>query len=295
MLVLFYGEGRLGNQIFQYQALSSLAGSSDCILAAGLEDLRSVVETTGPQLTLVTRSRWVKRCIKYLLVPCLLRPLARTLRLIGYATEHESGHGVRRGASGQLSLRRGLLASITFVDGGYYQNADIWPHIFPATSVRLQSSLRSEARRILDRIGSEWPVFVHVRRGDYLKFSSYGVDDLTLPESFYRAAIDEMRQRLPQAHWMFVTDDPAWVEDHFADVQPRTVTSVSAALDFAVMTECVAGILSNSTFSLAAALLLPNPQLLIGPQYWFGFRVGEWLPPHIRVDHPRMLYLPAVA
>jgi hypothetical protein len=56
------------------------------------------------------------------------------------------------------------------------------------------------------------------------------------------------------------------------------------------MANCAGGIISNSTFSLAAALFMRDPELVIAPRYWFGFRVREWLPPGIRFDHPRIAY-----
>ena len=71
MIVLFYGEGRLGNQVFQYQALNHLAGAGGRILAVGLEDLGASLEILGAPVTVITRQPWLKRAIKYLLVPWL--------------------------------------------------------------------------------------------------------------------------------------------------------------------------------------------------------------------------------
>jgi len=295
--ILFYGEGRLGNQVFQYQALSTLAGRDDAILAVGLEHLHASLELHGPSVHVLTRSKWLKRLIKYLLIPCLLRPLCRSLRLANYAFEREIGDGAKRGADGEIVLRRGLFSQFLFVDGGYYQNGALWHPAFPAHTMRLKPTLQQQARKYLHEVndGTKPNAFVHVRRGDYLSFSAYGLDDLNLPESFYRSAMDTLKARLGEVHLVFVTDDPAWVRERFADVEPKSIASFSPALDFAIMAECNAGVLSNSTFSLAAALLLNQPRLIIGPRYWFGFRSGEWLPPRIRVDHPQMLYLPATA
>lgn len=296
MIILFYGEGRLGNQIFQYQALSALAGSGDTIVAIGLEDLQASLELQGPSVRVLLRSPWLKRFCKYVVLPWLLRPLCRTLRLMGYAFEQQSGDGAHRGAGGEMSVRPGLFSGIVFVDGGFYQNGALWSPAFPATTLRLDATLKQRARDYLATLPDSGSphVFIHVRRGDYLSFAAYGADDLSLPETFYRGAIAELRRRMGNPHLVFVTDDTAWVSERFADVEPKSIASFDPALDFAIMTQCRAGILSNSTFSLAAALLLDHPEVVIGPQYWFGFRSGRWLPPRIRVDHPQMLYLPAI-
>jgi len=297
MIIVFYGEGRLGNQLFQYQALSRLAGRAGRIFAVGLEDLASTVELLSTRVSILTRRPGLKRVVKYLLVPLLLRPLSRGLRLFSYATEKQSGNGSRRGADGEVFLRPGLISSIVFVEGGHYQNASLWGGQFPATSVRVLPALRAAAREILVTSGpAHLPrAFVHVRRGDYLSYSSYGLRDLSLPGSFYRAAIAALTDRLGALQLVFVTDDPGWVESEFADVPGKYLVSLNQSLDFAVMTECTAGVLSNSTYSLAAALLVDGPRLLIGPRYWFGFRIREWLPPKIRFDHPRLVYLAAAS
>jgi hypothetical protein len=73
------------------------------------------------------------------------------------------------------------------------------------------------------------------------------------------------------------------------------VASFSPALDFAIMTECGSGVLSNSSFSLAAAFMMTSPDLVIAPRYWFGFRVGQWFPPRIQAIHEKLLFLPVLS
>jgi Glycosyl transferase family 11 len=295
-MILFYGEGRLGNQIFQYQALSRIAKPMEQVLAVGLEDLEQAIELNGPKLTLVTRSAAVKRLVKYVAIPLLIRPLARTIRLLNYASETWCGVPPRNGPSGEMSVRVGLIRRVTFVDGGHYQNALLWTTLFPTTLLRIKPALRQAARRYLDSIcrAQRRPAFVHVRRADYVTYTSYGLGDLALPAAFYRTAIRELEARIGHIHLVFVTDDPAWVEEHFRDIPAKTIASFTPAMDFAIMTECGSGIVSNSTFSLAAAFMLKTPDLVIAPRYWFGFRVGEWFPPHIQATHEKLLYLPVL-
>ena len=292
-MILFYGEGRLGNQIFQYQALSQLAKPGECIFSVGLEDLERCLELSGPKLRVLTRRGMLKRIMKYAVNPLLLRPLARTLRLLNYGHENRCGEAPNRGASGELALRAGLFRGITFVDGGFYQNSSFWTSVFPAPLFRIKPALRDAAKACLTSIcgASRRPAFVHVRRGDYLTHTDYGLNDLSLPAGFYHAAAEELARRVGETHLVFVTDDPGWVEENFRGIVHKTIVSFDAAQDFALMTECACGILSNSTFSLAAALMLKNPDVVIAPRHWLGFRAGAWYPPKIRFQHSKLIYV----
>jgi hypothetical protein len=258
-----------------------------------LEDLQRSLELDRATLTVLTRSRMLKRLFKYVINPGLIRPLARFLRLFNYGCESVFDYNGQRGAGGELSIRTGLLRRITFIDGGYYQNSAFWTSPFPSPAIRIKPALEAAAADYLRSLGTADArmTFVHVRRGDYLSHTDYGLEDLALPASFYRSAIAEQRTRIGASHLVFVTDDPPWVRDTFADIEDKSIVSSTADMDFAIMTQCGSGILSNSTFALSAALLVKNPSILIAPKFWLGFRVGQWLPPRISLDHPKMIYV----
>jgi hypothetical protein len=294
-MILFYGEGRLGNQLFQYQALSRIARDQERIVAVGLEDLKRHFDLLGPHVVALTRFGLnMKRVVKYLLIPLLLRPLARTLRLLNYAYEAQGGPPEHHGHSGNLQHRRGILRHLTFVDGGYYHNASLWTSIFPLGCSTVNTDLRQAARKYLDAVCGVGvrPTFIHVRRRDYLGYTAYGVGDVALPVEFYRRALLEIERLIGKRPLVFVTDDPQWVHEQFQDIPDKLIPTFDAALDFAIMTQSGSGVLSNSTFSLAAALMMEQPEVIVAPQFWFGFRVGQWLPPRIKIEHEKLLYLP---
>ena len=214
MRIFFIGEGRLGNQIFQYTALSAIAPAGSPLIAIGLEDLEELFELRGPALTVLRGGIWLKRFAKYVLAPFILRPLARYLRLISYAREPESGD-THRGAAGEFELRRGLFAGLVFVDGGYYQSSEFWRDVFPPRALEMRQSWRTRAREALVRHAGRNPArpyFLHVRRGDYLGFTTYGVTDLLLPTEFFRQAIEKFRAHGGFDLLVIVTDDARWAE-----------------------------------------------------------------------------------
>lgn len=293
MRIFFIGEGRLGNQIFQYTALSSIAPAGAQIVAIGLENIEELFELQGPGLTVLRGGIWLKRFAKRVLAPFVLRPLARHLRLISYACDPVRGE-THRGNAGELELRRGIFANLVFVDGGYYQSCEFWRDIFPPRPLELRQEWRVRAREVIARHAGRTPArpyFLHLRRGDYLGYTTYGLTDLLLPTEFFREAIARFRSRGGFDLLVVVTDDAPWARAEFADLADVVVISEDPRVDFAVMAECAGGIISNSTFSLAAALFMRNPELVIAPEFWFGFRVKQWLPARIRFDHPRIAYL----
>jgi hypothetical protein len=293
-MILFYGEGRLGNQIFQYLALTSIARPGERILAIGLEDLQQSFNLKGPRLSVLSRNALVKRAVKYIVLPLLIRPCARILRLFDYVFEAQwSPNGEQAAAAPRR--RSGALRRLTFVDGGFYQSASLWPSIFPNDSISIREELRRSAQDYLNSACGEGtePSFVHVRRGDYLHHRPQGLDDVVLPIEFYRHALESLELRTGKKPLVFVTDDPAWVEANFRDISDKRITAFDAHLDFAIMTQCRSGILSNSTFALAAAIMMNRPDVVIAARFWLGFRAHRWVPPGIEATHDSLVYLPA--
>ncbi len=284
-MIFFYGEGRLGNQIFQYLALTNIAQPGERVLAIGLEDLQQSFDLKGPPLLVLCRSRLVKRAVKYLLLPLLIRPCARALRLIDYVCEKDAAAPHRRS---------GAVRRLTFVDGGFYQRASLWSSLFPSDSISIRDDLRRSARRYLNSVcGDEArTAFVHIRRGDYLQHRPEGLQDVVLPLEFYRRALENLELHAGKHALVFVTDDPAWVEANFGHIADKRITAFDACLDFAVMTQCRSGIVSNSTFALAAAIMMDQPDVVIAPLFWLGFRARRWVPEGIEATHEKLVYLP---
>lgn len=115
-------------------------------------------------------------------------------------------------------------------------------------------------------------VCVHARRGDYLKPENAALQVCTL--AYYRRAIEAARKALPDAAFVFFSDDPAWVRENLQVPGARTLYAPaggSAVGDLALMQQCTDFILSNSTYSWWAQYLSDAPEKQVfAPDRWYA-------------------------
>lgn len=145
------------------------------------------------------------------------------------------------------------------------------------------------ASKIKEQI-SGWPaepremVAIHVRRGDYCQIrdtisdSSYG---WMLPLEYYRAALDRVPAEAPLA---LFSDDPDWVSEAFKGRECWIARGNDPVVDLLLMARCRWSVIANSTFSWWAAWLNSNPdKVVIAPEFHLGYRIKQWVPDGIQV------------
>lgn len=106
---------------------------------------------------------------------------------------------------------------------------------------------------------------IHVRRGDYLKFSN---NHPTQQLEYYLDAIS----LVPNTE-MFVlfSDDIEWCKSVFAFPNVFFVEDEKDYIELFLMSKCKNNIVANSSFSWWGAWLNVNPsKIVIGPKKWFG-------------------------
>jgi hypothetical protein len=292
-MLFFIGDGRLGNQVFQLLAIRACFGE-ERLWTPNLRSLEKVFNTpAGTRILPIPRT--AEKILRRSVGPFCLRPLFKWLRLGTYC--HEPMAQMLNGShdpGGLMARQRGMLP-MAFIDGGFYQNLTdlLAPSDFRRLTLR--DDVLIEASQVVTKAmsGKAWPSAVmHVRRGDYVGYSAYGLNDVLLPVTYFQKAAAAARESLgSDAEILVVTDDSAWCEEALAALQPFTVVSGSEAVDFALLSMFPVAILSNSTFSLAAACIGPDVKRVIGPRFWFGHSVNQWYPPLIQAKDSRFTYV----
>lgn len=107
---------------------------------------------------------------------------------------------------------------------------------------------------------------VHIRRGDYVGNDFHEVCTM----EYYLAAIEFIRKQHPDSPVVFITDDPAFVKEHYNNVKNCTYSPFTSEIDdFTLLAACRHKVLSNSSFSWWAAYLSPaNDAVVVIPSPW---------------------------
>ncbi len=105
---------------------------------------------------------------------------------------------------------------------------------------------------------------IHVRRGDYLKFSDCHP---VLPMEYYLKAM----QMVKSEKYLIFSDDIEWCKNNFIGSQFEFSDGKSEIEDLKLMISCSNQIIANSSFSWWAAYLNDNlNKTIVAPKVWFG-------------------------
>lgn len=136
-----------------------------------------------------------------------------------------------------------------------------WSEIFP-----VRPDHEEESRKLLEE-GNLPTAVVHLRRGDYLNVATHLVSDSDVFPLLKKLA------RVGIRRFLFASDDPVPL-DYFKERVPKVsawgeIPSEDMFLTHAVMRNASCLVISNSQFSLSAAMLNPQGMVFL-PRVWFG-------------------------
>ena len=136
----------------------------------------------------------------------------------------------------------------------YYH--DIMPLL--REKIRFPESGNPQNGRVAERMERENSVSLHIRRGDYLDPENAGMFGGICTDAYYAAAMNYVRERMPDAHFYLFSDDTTYLKEHFKGAEYTIVDWNRGAdnfFDCELMSHCRANICANSTFSFWGARL----------------------------------------
>lgn len=262
-MYIFFSEGRLGNQLFQYQFLDSFVKKNKKVYCFGMDDLSRTFTLQKSNIRLIELSQRF-----YFLILKLVRPIFQSfakIRVIGYLAQEYKNN---RPAQGVI-VRSGLIP-ITFIETHFFQS-----ECFKKSplNIRIKNQYLTKAHSVLKSLGTDKNfIFVHVRRGDYLKERFNDKAGIELPVNYYKNAINMVEKQIANPLFIFMSDDIEFVKENFSNIDNKYISSETMMVDFALMTLCDGGICSNSSFSWWGASLIYNKLIVLMPRYWYGWK-----------------------
>jgi len=120
-------------------------------------------------------------------------------------------------------------------------------------------------KKYKDLIYNKNAVSVHIRRGDYLKFSDHHA---IMGNEYYSEAMDKFPS---DSTFVFFSDDIKWCKQTFKGDNYVFIEKQDDVLDLYLMSKITNNIIANSSFSWWAAWLNENEdKVVVAPKVWFG-------------------------
>jgi len=269
--------GGLGNQMFQVAMGTALAVRFG--LCAKYVDLIAVDDVNRkPELDCFKTRKWELDCfgISAQRLPGWANTAFRLLlsaqrRLGPTALGHLPGVWIED----QDSTRPFARTDTPRIVIGYWQKPQFFEDVEYAVRKQFCFPDLPEGRELSPAVQWRPKVAIHVRRGDYADTPASRQLRLVCGPDWYRAAWQEMRNRLGPCHAFVFSDDVHWVKKEinfdgaldYMDFDP----SEDAWVDMATMSSCDHFIISNSSYSWWAAFLSTSAcKVVIAPRLWYG-------------------------
>jgi len=268
-MIIFFSDGRLGNQIFQYMFLKTISKKDECIVCLNMQMFFESFDFNKHNIWHIS-NKYVSFMFRNIVIPLLFKPLcyARTINFVEQKKDIDSFPLPEWGE------KKGLLSCVRYVNNNFFQSECFFNLTeLDRSNLHIKEKYLEEARQYLSNISvKNTKIFIHVRRGDYITESFMGEKGIDLPRSYYEKAINLIKEKVENPVFIFLSDDPSYVKCCFQGIEPKIISENSMQVDLAIMTFCKGGVISNSSFSWWGAYLMNERQIVIAPRYWYGWK-----------------------
>jgi hypothetical protein len=273
-MILFFENGRLGNQLFQYHGFKNYFPKQQ-LFFFGCKRLKNSFDNLD--VSFIDE----KNKLNNLLFQ-ILKKILNFLSEIGFLGKINQ---LDKKKDFKLNVRKGLLWNIYVAQNIYFQHNKcikkiIKPPIFKNNLLKLaQNWLKN--KNIFPKNSNL--VFVHVRRGDYLSWPHPNFPAV-LDLVWYEKAMSIIKKKINKPIFIIMGDDPYYLQDAFKESKSLIISKNSPEIDLAIMSKCFHGILSPSSFAWWGAFFIKSKRSdkissnFIAPKFWAGHRLKKFIP-----------------
>lgn len=264
-----YIQGGLGNQIFQVAAGNYLASKlgRKLIVSKKFQNVSGILRMESiSQITNIDEDE-IEASSVYQLIFRILRKMATKNRLFQKLILTITGNYFSREVGYDPNLEKISPNAFT----GYFQTCryqEYLPIIVPFAGYGDREQIRI-FERIMDEIELKNPVGMHIRRGDYSnEVSGIGLLSLSYFDHLIQTVVSSEREC-----WI-ISDSPSELEPLISSSNSRIrilteLNQMPAAASIELLSKFDELIISNSSFSLAAALRSATEKRVHYPEPWF--------------------------
>ena len=287
-MIIFFENGRTGNQLFQYIGLKKYF-PRDKLVFIGFKELFQYFDKIDAYF--LNKNKLMNWFL--FILPRSIFFFLANLRIIGSIIEYD--HHLKES---KVIVKKGFFSKIFIAKNIYFQQNDIIKKIqYPPL---LKDYIHQKAFRWFQdkkiNLNISSLVFVHVRRGDYIKWPNKKFPAI-LEFEWYDRAMSLIKTKLKNPIFIIMSDDQNYIHNFFKESKSLFISNNNLEIDLSIMSMCSSGILSASSFSwwggyYAHSLNWPlewdpninDHSIFIGPNYWGGYRMRQWYPSNFKVN-----------
>ncbi|MGY5613770.1 alpha-1,2-fucosyltransferase [Vibrio brasiliensis] len=271
-MIIYLGNGGLGNQLYQLRFLDHLRREGEIIFSTSLLEAESLLEFEN---LITSKNKIINKLVNRVGRRILI--FLSKLRVISSTNVTTSKYHCFTHENGIYENKKGLLP-INYVYPCYCHHKGI--SNLPAREFSVKRQHLSNANNYWDSfdLNEKTVVGIHVRRNDYLEYSVLGKKNPSLPIDFFKDEVLKIREAVDDFTLLVFTDDREYVYKELETLGSIIVSDNNMYVDFALMLKCDYLIISPSTFSYWAAVMNKNAKEIIAPRYWLGWKSGTTYP-----------------
>jgi hypothetical protein len=269
-MILYIENSQIGNKLFQYIGLKKYFPKEKLIFL-GRDDHRQIFDNINFNFINMKKIHFLFfYYLKYFILFLI------KIRFLGVINETASSKNYK------INVKKGLFWWILVSHNNFFQHKDIIKEIenFPVLKKKIiKKGLIWLKKRGVD-LKKKKIVFIHIRRGDYLKWPSENFP-AALNLDWYYEKMKLMKKKLKDSIFIIMSDDYQYIRKSFVESESLLISNNQREIDLSIMSLCNAGILSASTYAWWGAFYAKkknNNAYFVGPKYWAGYRKKKWLP-----------------
>ena len=286
-MYFFFGDGLIGNQLFQYAFLKTIIKKKSLIISTNLQEVNNFLIIDKKINLIDIKNKYLiflfRRIFIWFFVifsSCKIFSSINVERKNLYGTKIEKK---------KIVYKKGLL-DITFIYPRFFQSEFFFKEKRILDYMDIKDMHLNKANLFLSKIPKKKEkIFIHYRQGrrdltgprdnvskytleDYKKIKFLGLEGIALPDKYYTEMIKFFKKRVKNPYFIILTDNTDRAKKTFFQLKEKIISHNNQYVDLTIMSCCQNGIMSNSSISWWGGFLMKKRKILIGAKYWLGWK-----------------------